>query len=163
MPSPADQITIARHALQLMQRHALDSQPATCCGLVGGVGNAIKVAAPTRNRAVDTHLQCLPDHSDVTRILKEWRQRGLCGGAYCSSLAAIGAQPGMFANLFADLRAAAPSAYSNADSLLCLAINLGTDGRLETHAFRQQRGAWREIALVLEEDGRAGARSVNDT
>ncbi len=161
MPPSPEQITIARHAVQLMQRHALDSQPATCCGLVGGAGNAIQVAAPTGNRAVDTHLQCLPDYSDINRILKKWRQWSLCG-AYCSSLAAIGAQPGMFANLLAGLQAAAPSACSNADSLLCLAINLGTDGRLETHVFRQQRGVWREIALVLEEDGQAGICSAND-
>lgn len=153
LSSPA-QITIARHTVQLMQRHALDSQPDACCGLIGGIGNAIHVAAPTGNQAIDAHVHCLPNRNDITHILKEWQQSGLSlRGVYRSSLTAHCAQPGMFANLLADLQVTAPSACSNAGDLLCLAINLETDGRLETHAFWQRQGIWQETALVLEEDG----------
>jgi len=154
MPGFSTQIAIARHAVQRIQRHALDSEPAACCGLIGGTEEVIRVASPTRNQAMDTRMHCLPDRADITRIIRQWQQQGLqLYGVYRSCLTAHCARPGMFANLLTDLQVAVPAACTDPAGLICLAINLDTDGRLETHAFRQQHGAWQEMALALEEDG----------
>jgi len=156
MPGLSTQLAITRHAVQYMQRHALDSEPEACCGLIGGTDDIIQVAAPTKNQAMDTRIHCLPDRDDIIRIVRQWQQQGLnLYGVYRSCLTTHVTQPNMFANLLTDVQVAMPAACIDPAGLLCLAINLGTDGRLETHAFRLQQGSWQEIALVLEEDGQA--------
>ncbi len=129
--------------------------PNACCGLIGGSGNNILAARPVRNEGTDTRMSCRPSPNDIVQAVQLWQQQGqgLCG-MYRSCLTTDDIRPAMFAGLLATLKTAVPSAYACPDELLCLVINLGTDGRLETLAFRQRQDSWEETTLVLVEETR---------
>jgi len=128
--------------------------PNACCGLIGGTGGNIHAARPVRNEAADGRMCCQPRLDDIIQAVQQWQRQGqgLCG-MYRSCLTTDGIHPAMFADLLAGLMTVVPSAHTGSDGLLYLAINLGTDGRLETLAFRQHQGGWKETRLVLVEDG----------
>ena len=118
------EILVARHAVQAMLRHALDSQPAICCGLLAGSNDHIRSAT------------ALPDAAGILAELQKQSSQWM--GVYHSDN-----EP---EDIFSGLKSTA------VDGLLYIAVDLDTDGRLDTHAWQLHENAWREVPLVLEED-----------
>jgi len=120
------EITFARHAAQAMLRHALDNQPAICCGLLAGS---------------EGHIQSAVAVPDASRILAELqKQPSQWMGVYRSST-----NPD-------EIVTELDSTTFHVDGLLYLAVNMDTDGRLDTHAWQRHENSWHEVPLVLEED-----------
>jgi len=144
--SEIPQITITRCAVQAMLRHAIDSQPAICCGLVSGKDMNIRSTAVIRNIANHPEQQCRPSKTDMDCILHNWQKQGLdCRGAYCSSLHPGDMRSEDQDNNLVDMA----GKFTSPHPQLYLAINLDIEGRLETHAYKRHENTWRELPLVL--------------
>ncbi len=124
--SSLPEISIARHAVQAMLRHALDSLPAICCGLLAGSKSHVQSA------------MVVPDTAQVLSELQKKSSQWV--GFYRSN-----SNPD-------DILSELDSTSFGKDGLLYLAISLDTDGRLDTRAYQLHDNNWREVPLVLEED-----------
>lgn len=78
-------VRLRHDALHMMTRHAIESWPEECCGLLLGLRDEIDHAVPARNAAKDRTRRFLIDPVDHFRAIRQARARGLAVvGAYHS-------------------------------------------------------------------------------
>jgi proteasome lid subunit RPN8/RPN11 len=81
----SDVVRVRKDALQMMLRHAAESWPEECCGLLLGRADRIEDALPARNAAEDRARRFLVDPVDHFHAIRQARARGLAiVGAYHS-------------------------------------------------------------------------------
>lgn len=149
-------VSIARHAVQAMLHHALETRPGPCCGLLAGKCDDILMTAPFACKGGDPTGNDGLRVGDLEHTLQEWKQRGMAlVGVYRSFSEHEEIGPGAFTAV-QDMLQEKSSAHGNAPGQwLHLAVLLDTEGRLEIDAYQARDGQWTEVPLLLYEDGEA--------
>jgi len=154
-------ISIARHTVQFMLRHALDAKASPCFGLIGRKtlshnGSTILYAAPIATSGADNFAVSLLENSDIKHTTQRWQQKEIdvCGSYFTTEKGQV-PEIEKLISLEQNLKAALTNHLSEppASSLIHMPLLLGTAGCLEAFAYQIKSDQLCSIPLLLAEDG----------
>ncbi|MFQ5356158.1 MAG: hypothetical protein ACE5DY_06680 [Mariprofundaceae bacterium] len=144
-------LLIGRHAVQSILHHALVTQSSVCCGLCAGNDQHIELAVPVNNISGNHHQECLLDGKKSITILEEWDKLNINWlGVYYTLPCPPQVQS--LSETLADILRENPVIKDKLQKIWHLMIRLDTKGRMEIHAFFQQKEGLIELPVVMLEE-----------
>jgi len=162
---PNTSISIARHTVQFILRHALDAKTSSCLGLIGRKplphnDSAICYAVPITTSGASNFASTPIENSDIQHTMQLWHQEEVqvCG-SYFTTESGLAPDSAQFDQLLIFLDQTLQTVLANHYSkppispLIHLPLLLGTAGCLEAFAYQITGEKPCPVPLLLAEDG----------